>query len=212
MKQSSLNEQLKELKLVPVISTPSVEAGLRLAEILAANKLPVAEITFRSACAAETIAAIKAKFPDFLLLAGTVLNKQQAVSALEAGVSAIVSPGYTSRLAEYCKQNKISFFPGISTPSEAQSAFEDGLTVLKFFPAEMSGGVKMLSLFKEVYPQLCFMPTGGINKDNIGDYLRLDNVVCCGGTWLSPFQLMLNGEWKKIEQRIFAAVQIIRNL
>ncbi len=211
-KQKPIKDQLKHLKLIPVIRIPSVEASLGLAGILANHNLPVAEVTFRSFCAADAIKAIKNEFPEFLLLAGTVLTRKQADSALKAGVAGIVSPGYSSWLNEYCRQNDVPFFPGISTPSEAQNALGDGLTTLKFFPAEIAGGVKMLSLFNEVYPQLNFIPTGGIDKENILDYLKLDNVVCCGGTWISPFNLMTNSDWEEIDQRISDAKKTIQFL
>ncbi len=209
-KQKSIDDQLKDLKLVPVVSPPSVETSLRLAEILLRNDLPVAEITLRTNCAVDAIVAMKARFPELLILAGTVLNQQQVDSALAAGAAGIVSPGITSRLTEYCQQIKIPFFPGISTPSEAQGAYEAGLTSLKFFPAEMSGGLRMLALLKDIYPQLSFMPTGGITQDNILEYLKLDNVICCGGTWLSPYHLLESGEWEEIEWRISQAVKAIR--
>jgi len=112
-------------------------------------------------------------------------------------------------MAAYCRQKAIPFFPGICTPSEVQMAMDAGLTILKFFPAENAGGIQMLSLFQAIYPDITFMPTGGIKLENIASYLHLNNVACCGGTWLAPEQLMVEGRWEEIEKRIIAAVQLI---
>lgn len=204
---TSLIDQLEKLKVVPVISPPSVEAGLKLSEILLNNNLPVAEITFRTDCAAEAIRAIKQRYPDILLLAGTVLTGQQVDAALTAGAVAIVSPGFTPSLARYCQDKDVPFFPGVCTPSEIQMAVEAGITHLKFFPAALSGGVKMLSLFRDVYPHVRFMPTGGISMENIHEYLAVENVLCCGGTWLSPAAMMSDERWDEISKRVLAAVQ-----
>jgi 2-dehydro-3-deoxyphosphogluconate aldolase/(4S)-4-hydroxy-2-oxoglutarate aldolase len=204
-----LQETLQKLRLVPVISLPSVKAGLMLSEILLRCNLPVAEITFRTACGPESISAIKKEYPELLLLAGTVLTPPQVDLAVESGAAAIVSPGFTPQMAAYCRQKAVPFYPGICTPSEVQMAMDAGLTSLKFFPAENAGGIQMISLFKAIYPDMTFMPTGGIKLENIASYLHLDNVVCCGGTWLAPEQLMVEERWEEIEKRVISAVQII---
>lgn len=212
MKQSeteNLQETLQKLRLVPVISLPTVEAGLMLSEILLRSNLPVAEITFRTSCAQEAMSAIKKTYPELLLLAGTVLTTPQVDLAISSGAAGIVSPGFTPQMAAYCRQKAVPFFPGVCTPSEVQMAMDAGLTALKFFPAEEAGGIQMLSLFQAIYANITFMPTGGIKLENIASYLHLNNVLCCGGTWLAPEQLMIEGRWKEIEKRIIAAVQII---
>lgn len=205
----ALIDQLKQVKVVPVINPPTVETGLNLAEILVENNFPIAEITFRTDHATETVYAINKKFPELLLVAGTVLSTKQANAAVTAGASAIVSPGFTPHLGNYCKSNAIPFIPGVCTPSEIQKAAEAGITNLKFFPAALSGGVKMLNVFKDVYPNIRFMPTGGISIDNIQEYLAVSNVLCCGGTWLSPADLMLKGDWDAITKRITEAVKLV---
>lgn len=207
-----LKEKLHNFRLVPVVSLPSVEAALKLSEILTRCGLPVAEITFRTSCAVEGMAAIKKVYPELLLLAGTVLNPGQVDQAVSAGATGIVSPGFTEKMATYCSDNNIPFFPGVCTPSEVQAAMEAGLTSLKFFPAEIAGGAQMLSLFKAIYQDISFMPTGGVNIDNLGDYLNLGNILCCGGTWLSPKNLMAKERWSEIEERITAAVRHIDKL
>lgn len=212
MNQSEITEikkQLQKLRLVPVVSLPSVEAGLKLSKILIRCKLPIAEITFRTACAPDAIAAISKKFPELLLLAGTVLTAQQVEQASLSGAAAIVSPGFTPEMAAYCRKKHMPFYPGVCTPSEVQMAMAAGLNLLKFFPAENAGGIKMISLFQAIYPDVSFMPTGGINIDNILNYLSLDNIACCGGTWLAPEKLMIEQRWEEIEQMVTSAVEAI---
>ena len=202
--------RLQRAKIVPVVSLPSADAALILAELLLKHDLPVVEITFRTAYAASGLAAIHARFPEMTLLAGTVLNAAQADQAVNAGADALVTPGFTRQLAEYAQSIDTPLFPGVCTPSEVQCAMEVGCHALKFFPAENMGGVKMLSLFGALYQDAVFMPTGGINPDNVKNYLALENVLCCGGTWLCPEQLMVDGKWQEIEQRIETAMKTVR--
>ncbi|WP_028581838.1 bifunctional 4-hydroxy-2-oxoglutarate aldolase/2-dehydro-3-deoxy-phosphogluconate aldolase [Desulfogranum japonicum] len=205
----SLLTRLEKTRLVPVVSLPSVEAALSLAEILLQCNLPVVEVTFRTPHAAAGIAAIKNNFPQIELLAGTILTPKQADSALEAGATAIVSPGFSPQLAAHCTSQNVPFFPGVCTPSEVQTALESGCDRLKFFPAEKMGGTGMLSLFRSLYKEVSFMPTGGISLNNIKDYLQLDNVLCCGGSWLCPEQLMAENKWEEIKSRVRKAVQVV---
>jgi 2-dehydro-3-deoxyphosphogluconate aldolase/(4S)-4-hydroxy-2-oxoglutarate aldolase len=204
-------QQMQAARLVPVVSLASVADGLRLAEVLLEAGLSVMEITYRTACAAEALSAISSRFAELLLIAGTVLTPAQVDSAIAAGARAIVSPGFTPALASYCRSRKIDLFPGVCTPSEVQMAAEAGLKILKFFPAEQAGGLKMLSMFRAIYQDIRFMPTGGINPDNLLDYLQLDNIVCCGGTWLCPEQLMIEGRWEEIAARLSEARNLIKN-
>lgn len=206
IERAKLEEKLRKYRLVPVVSLPTVESGVRLCEVLTRCNLPVVEITFRTPWAADGIREICRNFPDMLILAGTVLTSAQAASAVDSGAVAQVSPGFSPKVAEYCRDNAIVYYPGVCTPSEVQTALDFGLDQLKFFPAEMSGGTRMLSLFKGVYPSVRFMPTGGINIDNVNDYLDLENVSCCGGTWLCPESLMADDSWKEIENRVIAAL------
>lgn len=204
-----LHDQLRKLRIVPVVSLPSVQAGLHLAEILLRFNLPVIEITFRTSCAVEAMRALKNEYPELLLLAGTVLSSQQVDDAVMAGAAAIVSPGFSFKLAAYCKEKAIPFLPGVCTPSEVQMAVEAGFSFLKYFPAEIAGGIRLLSLFYGVYKNVSFMPTGGITQTNIADYLGLENVLCCGGTWLSPEQLLIDERWDEIESRVETVMQVI---
>lgn len=204
-----LEDQLRKLQLVPVVSLPSVYAGLKLAEILLRRNLPVIEITLRTPCAIEAVTALKREYPELLLLAGTVLTAQQVEEADRAGAAAIVSPGFSRQLTTCCREKDLPFLPGVCTPSEVQMAMEAGLTSLKFFPAGIAGGPKLLSLFSGVYRNVGFMPTGGITQANVADYLCLENVICCGGTWLSPEQLLAEGKWGEIEYRVEEAMMTI---
>ena len=203
-------EQLGQLRLVPVVSLPTVEAGLQLAELLLRRGLGVIEITYRTECAGEAIERVCREFPELLVIAGTVISQEQVDQAVAAGVRGIVSPGFTPRLSAHCRQREIPFFPGVCTPSEVQAAREEGLSCLKFFPASLSGGTKMIDLFNALYPEVRFMPTGGINQENLMDYLGRANVLCCGGTWLCPEQLMINSRWEEIENRITRAVELFQ--
>ncbi len=208
----TLQQRLGKHRLVPVVSLPSVESALKLSGLLARYNLPVIEITFRTSSALEGIAAIKKEFPDIEILAGTVLSQSQAEQAMAAGAGAIVSPGFTPKMAAFCSRSGIPFFPGVCTPSEIQMAMDAGLDTLKFFPADMAGGTRMLALFQSLYQDIKFMPTGGISRDNLPDYLNCVNVLCCGGTWLSPHSLMAEGRWEEIEQRVADAVSLTGKL
>lgn len=200
---------LKKLKLVPVVSLPSAEAGLRLSELLMKCNLPVIEITYRTAHAADAMKLINREFPEMLMIAGTVLSPEQIDLAIDSGAQGVVSPGFTTKLCSCCKQKNIPFFPGVCTPSEVQQAREEGLTNLKFFPASLYGGTRTIGLFKVLYQDVRFMPTGGINQENLLQYLENDNVLCCGGTWLSPEKMMADGRWSDIENRISEAVELL---
>ena len=206
-----LKEKLRNCRVVPVVSLPSVKSAVKLAEILVRCGLPVVEITFRTASALDGMEAISRDYPELLLLAGTVLTIDQARRASASGAAAIVSPGFSQKTATYCALEQIAYLPGVCTPSEVQAAMDVGLDLLKFFPAENAGGVGMLSLFGSVYQGVSFMPTGGINQDNITAYLAQANVICCGGTWLSPKQLMVEGRWEEIERRVNSLVRLIRD-
>ena len=204
-----IQEKLEKAKIVPVVGLPSASSAVKLADLLVARRLPIIEVTFRTSAAVEGMAAIKKAHPEVLVIAGTVLTSSHVDQAIDAGASAIVSPGFTPALATHCDKKQIPFFPGVSTPSEIQAALEAGLETLKFFPAELAGGVKMLSAFGAVYQNTHFMPTGGITPENLEAYLKLANVVCCGGTWLCPGQLMVEDRWDEIEERILNAQTVI---
>lgn len=206
---SSLDKQLRALQIVPVVSLPSVSAGVKLAEILVRCHLPVAEITFRTEAAYRGIAEMKNQFPELLLLAGTVLTPKQAEMAQSAGVEGLVSPGFDADLVAYCLKNTLPIYPGVATPSEVMTALKYGLTTLKFFPAESIGGVTVVRSLLSVFRNVSLMPTGGITPDNLLTYLSCERVICCGGTWLAPESMMEDNKWKAIESRIKDALSLL---
>lgn len=207
---TEIEVQLTNLQLVPVVSLPSVDAGLRLAEILIRCDLPVAEITFRTPCAADAITAMKKEYDELLVLAGTVLTIDQVNIAHDAGAQCIVIPGFHKGVVEYCLSRNIMVCPGAATPTEVLQCLNMGLQKVKFFPAEVAGGVGMLKAMAAVFSDTQFMPTGGISPDNLGDYLGLDSVFCCGGSWLAPEALMKEGNWSEIEARVCSAVALLK--
>ncbi len=150
------------------------------------------EITYRTEAAQAAIREVKNANPNITLIAGTVVSRSQAESAFNAGASAIVSPGLCEDVVDYCKEKNIAVFPGVCTPTEIIRAMELGIHHLKFFPAESAGGIKMLKSLAGPFSNIRFMPTGGINDKNIKDYLSLDNVFACGGSWMIPSNISEN--------------------
>ena len=173
---NSVLEQLGSIGLVPVIKIEDASKAADLARALIAGGLPCAEVTFRTAAAAEAIRAMTAGFPDMLVGAGTVINVELAKKAKEAGARFIVSPGFNPLVVEWCISNGMPVVPGVNTPSDVEAGLERGLEVLKFFPAEASGGVAMLDALAGPFGQVKFMPTGGIGANNLADYVRRPNV------------------------------------
>ncbi len=206
MDKEKLVETLKACRLVPVIVVNKPEEILPLGEALVKGGLPVAEVTFRSPAAAGAIKLLKEKMPEVLLGAGTVLTKDQIDTAIEAGAAFIVSPGFNPENVKYAHEKGQIMVPGISTPSEAEQAMSLGLDVLKFFPAEQSGGTAMLKALGSVYPNLRIMPTGGISPENVKSYLDLPNVIACGGSWMVKKDLIAAGEFDKIESLVREAL------
>lgn len=207
----NIEQKMAAQKLIPVISLPNVDAGLKLAELLSEHDFHMMEITFRTPFAARGIMEIKKQFPHMTMLAGTVLTPFQADTALAAGAEAIVSPGAEAALIDYCKKLDTVIMPGVCTPSDIQMAISKEITTLKFFPAELSGGVKALKLLLSVYQDISFMPTGGVTPANLQDYLCVDRVICCGGTWLAPESLLSAADWEEITTRIKKAADVVRD-
>lgn len=204
---NSLTATLARFKIIPVIQINNVEQAPALAHALADNGLAVAEVTFRSAGAAEAIRRMKQARPELLLGAGTILDGGQAEAALAAGAEFMVAPGLNPRTVTACRALGVPFIPGINSPSQIEQALELELSLLKFFPAEASGGVGMVKALLAPYQQISLMPTGGLTPDNAGDYLALPRVPCCGGTWLTPTQLVDDGDMAAIGLRIRQAVE-----
>ncbi len=207
--EQTILELLTRCKVVPVIQINHVEHAVPLANTLVENGLPVAEVTFRTDVAADAIKAMKAAVPELCVGAGTLLTKQQIDSAIEAGAEFGVAPGLNPTTANYCKEKGLPFIPGINNPSQIEQAMELGYSLLKFFPAEASGGIPMVKSLLAPYRDIQLMPTGGIKPDNLQDYLAVDRVLCCGGTWLTDTALMDDGRWDEIGERIRETVTIV---
>ncbi len=197
--------------MVPVVTIDSAADAAGLAGALAAGGLPIAEITFRTHAAAEAIAAIRAAQPGVLVGAGTVLDAATVDRALEAGAEFIVAPGFNPAMVTYALARGVAVVPGVVTPSEIEAALSLGLRVLKFFPAEASGGPTYLSAVRATYPAVQFMPTGGINIANLASYLVLPNVIAAGGTWIATADAIKNQRWDEITRLAAEAVRVARN-
>ena len=191
-------EQFEEVGLIPVVAINDAEHAVPLARALKAGGLPVAEITFRTAAAEEAIRRIAAEEPDVLLGAGTVLTVDQVKKAVDAGAGYIVSPGLNPKVVGYCVDNGIPVTPGVCTPSDIAAALDFGLEVLKFFPAEISGGLAALKAMSAPYGMVRFIPTGGINAENLGAYLASPKVLACGGSWMVKSDLIAAGDFETI--------------
>ncbi|WEM41210.1 bifunctional 4-hydroxy-2-oxoglutarate aldolase/2-dehydro-3-deoxy-phosphogluconate aldolase [Photobacterium sp. DA100] len=202
-------EKLKAFKVIPVIQINDVSQAVPLAKTLVENGLPVAEVTFRTEAAAEAIRLMREAYPQMCIGAGTVLNAEQVDRAKEAGSEFVVAPGLNPNTVRYCLEQGIPMVPGINNPSQVEQALEMGLTFLKFFPAEASGGINMIKSLLAPYVDVSLMPTGGIGKANVRDYLAIDRVICCGGTWMVAPALIENGDWDEIGRLVREAVELV---
>ncbi|EGR4293738.1 bifunctional 4-hydroxy-2-oxoglutarate aldolase/2-dehydro-3-deoxy-phosphogluconate aldolase [Vibrio cholerae] len=206
---SSIKQQLKALKVIPVIAIDNAEDIIPLGKVLVENGLPAAEITFRSEAAVEAIRLLRQAQPDMLIGAGTVLNREQAIAAKEAGATFIVSPGFNPNTVKACQEIGIDIVPGVNNPSTVEAALEMGLTTLKFFPAEASGGINMVKSLLAPYTDIELMPTGGISPANIKDYLAITRVLACGGTWMVDKKLIEAGNWEELARLTREAVALV---
>lgn len=205
-----LVQQLAALKIVPVIAIERAEDIVPLGRALAENGLPVAEITFRTEAAVEAIRLLRQAQPSMLIGAGTVLNKSQIAEAKAAGATFIVSPGLNPTTVRAAQDLDIPMIPGVNNPSDIEAAIELGLTAVKFFPAEASGGVKMIKALLAPYSQMQFMPTGGVGPHNIRDYLAIDGVIACGGSWMVEPKLVREGRWDEIGRLVREARNLVQ--
>ena len=202
---TTLNEQLANLKVIPVIAINRAEDAIPLGKALVENGMPCAEITLRTECAIAAIRIMRKEFPDMLIGSGTVLTNEQVDASIEAGVDFIVSPGFNPRTVQYCIDKGVAIVPGVNNPSLVEQAMEMGLRTLKFFPAEPSGGTGMLKALTAVYP-VKFMPTGGVSLKNVDEYLSIPSVLACGGTWMVPTNLIDEGKWDELGKLVRDAV------
>ena len=169
-------------KIIPVVTLKSVEERTKVLTALKNNNINCAEICFRTDCAEEAIKLAVKEFPEMSIGAGTVINGGQAKKAIKAGAKFIVSPGLSEEVAKICKKNNIPYYPGCITPTEIMKALELGLTVVKFFPSNVFGGLKAMKALSAPFPQVKFIPTGGVDSSNIDEYLAWDKIYAVGGS------------------------------
>lgn len=205
-----MDEQIRKITgygIVPVVVIHDPEKAEGLARALCSGGLPVAEVTFRTEGAAAAIREMVSKVPEILVGAGTIHSPEQAAAAVDAGASFIVTPGFSKSTVQWCLDHGIPVFPGCTSPSDIEAAIAMGLDTVKFFPAEPYGGVKTLKALAGPYGGIHFMPTGGIDEKNIAEYLSLNNVAACGGSWMVPSSLVESGDFTQISALCRSAVR-----
>ena len=203
-------EQMGKIGIIPVVVLNDAKDAAPLAKALCEGGLPCAEVTFRTDAAEESIRIMAEQFPQMLVGAGTVLTTEQVDRAVAAGAKFIVSPGLNPKVVKYCVDKGIPVTPGTCNPSDVEQAIELGLDVVKFFPAEAAGGLKMIKARAAPYVGMKFMPTGGINAGNVRDYLAYDRILACGGSWMVSGKMVEAGEFDKIKEMTAEAVQIVK--
>lgn len=201
--------RIGELGLVPVIKIERAGDAVGLGRALVEGDLPVAEVTFRTDAAEEAIKSLTAKLPDLLVGAGTVLTPGQAERAVNAGARFIVSPGFNPKVVDWCIDHKVLVTPGINSPTQLEMALERDLSVVKFFPAEASGGLAMLKAMAAPYGGVKFIPTGGINEGNLASYLAYNRILACGGSWMVKADLISAGKFDEITRLVRQAVATV---
>lgn len=206
----NIYEKINECGIIPVIKLENPEKSIALGKALLDGGINCAEVTFRTATAAETIKRMSDEFPEMTVGAGTVLTTEQAQKAVWCGAQFIVSPGLNPKVVSWCIDRNIPVIPGIATPTELEAALELGLTTVKFFPAEAFGGLKTLKAISAPYGNMRFMPTGGISLENMESYLSFSKIIACGGSFMVTSDLIEKENYGKITELSRAAVDIVR--
>lgn len=205
-------EAIYTLGIIPVLQIDSADSAVPLVESLSSGGLPVAEITLRTDAALNSIRHIAHEVPHILVGAGTVINQQQAQAACEAGAKFLVSPGLDEELIAWAQKEHIPMIAGAVTPTEIMHALRLGLTLLKFFPADAMGGSKTIKSISDPFPQVRFIPTGGIRQENLAEYLRLEKVHAVGGSWIATRQAIREGRFHDITRLTKAARDVIKEV
>ena len=209
---NDIAKRIHDIGIVPVIALDDVNDAVPLAKALCNGGLPVAEVTFRTSAAHDAMIEMKKACPQMLIGAGTVLTKEQVDSAIEAGAEFIVAPGLNPEIVRYCQERNIPCIPGTANASNIEEAMSLGLDVVKFFPAENLGGIKMIKALSAPYRNMKFMPTGGIKENNVNDYLNESCILACGGTWMIDKKAMAEKDFGKIEELTRGAVNAMLGL
>ena len=205
-------EKISKICILPVVVLEDAKDAKPLAKALCAGGLPCAEVTFRTAAAKECISIMRKEFPEMLVGAGTVLTVEQVDEALEAGAQFIISPGFDEDVVKHCIEKNVPVTPGTCTPSDVQKCYKLGLDVVKFFPAEAAGGLKMIKSIAAPYTQMKFIPTGGINANNMKDYLEYDRILAIGGSWMVKGDLVAEGKFDEIKSLVEEAVELVAKI
>jgi len=214
MEEKDLIEKIWKIGVIPVIAIESPESALPLADALIEGGLPVAEITFRTKAGGEVIKKLKKQRPEIFVGAGTILSKENLLLAKESGAEFGVAPGFNLEIVKKALEIGFPFFPGVMTPSEIDKGVYLGIKILKFFPSEATGGIKMLKAVSTPYAHLGvkFIPTGGINMDNLEEYLKFDRVLAVGGTWIAKKDMISKGDWKTIKENAKNVREIVSKI
>ncbi len=199
-------DTIRQVRIVPVVVLKRIEDTLPTLGAMLSGGLPVAEITFRTDCAADAIRQGVITYPDMAIGAGTVLNAKQAEEAIRAGASFVVSPGFSAEVADLCRDHGIPYIPGCVTPTEIMTAISHGIELVKFFPAGQFGGLSTIKALSAAFPNLTFLPTGGIGENDLTSYLSFPKVVACGGSF------MMKGDFDQIAQNCRKAVEIAHSV
>lgn len=210
MNNNGFYEQLHTTGVVPVVVLNKVEDAVPMARALVAGGLPAAEVTFRTTAAADCIREMSQKCPDILVGAGTVVNVEQARRAVDAGAKFIVSPGCDFETVDWCLEHEVNVMPGAVTPTEIMGLVNRGVHVTKFFPANLYGGIPAMNALASVFVGHRFMPTGGVNAQNVCDYLSCPSIIAAGGTWMVKPRLFADGDFSQVEALAAEAATAVR--
>ena len=202
--------RMRATGIIPVVVLDNVKDALSVADALVQGGLLAAEITFRTDAAAKAITLMKQNYPQMLIGAGTVLTKEQVDAAVAAGAEFVVSPGANPTIMNYCNEVGVTMLPGTATASDIERALECNMTHVKFFPAEINGGLKAIKTFAAPYTNVDFMPTGGINSENVGEYLSYDRIIACGGTWMVKSDLIQKQQFDQIAELSSEAARLVK--
>ncbi len=210
----SVFKRLEQYKVVPVIAIEDKDHALKLADALIQGGLPIAEITFRTEAAADVIKTLKTERPEILVGAGTILTAEQLTKAIDCGAAFGVAPGVNPNIVEQAIDNQFPFAPGVMTPSDVEAALALGLKVLKFFPAEAAGGISFLKSMSGPYKHtgVRFIPTGGVNQNNLTEYLAVDTVLAAGGTWVAKKEMLRRQQWSLVTENCQKINQILKGI
>lgn len=210
--QYPIFEDFYKVGIIPVLEIDSALHAKPLAESLLAGGLPVAEITLRTDAALDSIRAIAREVEGVLVGAGTVINREQAEAAYEAGAQFLVSPGMVEEVVEWAQANHVPVLAGAVTPSEMIRGLNLGLNILKFFPAETLGGLKAIKAMSDPFPQLRFIPTGGVKLENAADYLQMEKIHAVGGSWMAKRQMIADGKFDEIARMAKEASDVVKRV